>query len=50
MASLFGLAGASGKGGNFVETMIRMGREKGMVDTAIEKLQKELPVPAIVND
>ena len=28
-ASLFGLAGASGKGGNFVETMIRAGREKG---------------------
>jgi len=29
VASLFGLAGASGKGGNFVETMIRVGREKG---------------------
>ncbi len=29
VASLFGVAGASGKGGNFVETMIRMGREKG---------------------
>ena len=28
-ASLFGVAGASGKGGNFVETMIRAGREKG---------------------
>jgi dTDP-4-dehydrorhamnose reductase len=26
---LFGVAGASGKGGNFVETMIRFGREKG---------------------
>ena len=29
VASLFGTAGASGKGGNFVETMIRLGREKG---------------------
>ena len=29
VASLFGLAGASGKGGNFVETMIRLAREKG---------------------
>ena len=29
VASLFGVAGASGKGGNFVETMIRAGREKG---------------------
>lgn len=29
VASLFGVAGASGKGGNFVETMIRLGREKG---------------------
>ena len=31
VASLFGVAGASGKGGNFVETMIRAGREKGAV-------------------
>ena len=29
VASLFGVAGASGKGGNFVETMIRMAKEKG---------------------
>jgi dTDP-4-dehydrorhamnose reductase len=29
VASLFGVVGASGKGGNFVETMLRMGREKG---------------------
>lgn len=27
VASLFGTAGASGKGGNFVETMLRLGRE-----------------------
>lgn len=29
VASLFGIAGSSGKGGNFVETMIRIGKEKG---------------------
>src|SRR5262245_2973129 len=29
VASLFGTAGASGKGGNFVETMIRLAKEKG---------------------
>lgn len=31
VASLFGAAGASGKGGNFVETMVRLAREKGEV-------------------
>lgn len=30
-SSLFGIAGASGKGGNFVETMIRLGTERGSV-------------------
>ena len=29
VASLFGVAGSSGKGGNFVETMLRVGKEKG---------------------
>jgi len=29
VASLFGVAGASGKGGNFVETMLRIATEKG---------------------
>jgi len=29
VASLFGVAGASGKGGNFVETILRVGKEKG---------------------
>ena len=29
VASLFGVAGAGGRGGNFVETIIRAGREKG---------------------
>lgn len=32
VASLFGVAGASGKGGNFVETMIRVGRDKGVLN------------------
>lgn len=31
VASLFGVSGASGKGGNFVETMIRCGKEKGLL-------------------
>lgn len=31
-ASLFGVAGSSGKGGNFVETMIRFGKEKGVLN------------------
>lgn len=30
-SGLFGVAGASGKGGNFVELMIRLGKEKGAV-------------------
>ena len=29
VASLFGVAGASGKGGNFVETMLQLARERG---------------------
>lgn len=29
VASLFGVSGASGKGGNFVETMIKFGNERG---------------------
>ncbi len=31
VAALFGVAGASGKGGNFVETMVRVGRERGVL-------------------
>ncbi|HUY13352.1 MAG TPA: dTDP-4-dehydrorhamnose reductase [Terriglobia bacterium] len=31
MASLFGTAGSSGKGGNFVETILRIAKEKGEV-------------------
>jgi dTDP-4-dehydrorhamnose reductase len=31
VSGLYGVAGSSGKGGNFVETMIRLGKEKGAV-------------------
>jgi len=31
VASLFGVAGASGKGGNFVETMIRLANDRGVL-------------------
>jgi dTDP-4-dehydrorhamnose reductase len=31
VASLFGVAGSSGRGGNFVETILRLAREKGEV-------------------
>lgn len=38
VASLFGVAGASGKGGNFVETMIRVGREKGALRVVADQV------------
>ncbi|MCW5701027.1 MAG: dTDP-4-dehydrorhamnose reductase [Bradyrhizobium sp.] len=38
VASLFGVAGASGKGGNFVETMIRFGREKGHLRVVADQM------------
>ena len=38
VASLFGVAGASGKGGNFVETMIRFGREKGQLRVVADQI------------
>lgn len=37
VASLFGVAGASGKGGNFVETMIRFGRERGALKVVADQ-------------
>lgn len=37
-ASLFGVAGASGKGGNFVETMIRLAREKGALKVVADQV------------
>lgn len=38
VASLFGVAGASGKGGNFVETMIRFGRERGALKVVADQM------------
>jgi dTDP-4-dehydrorhamnose reductase len=38
VASLFGIAGASGKGGNFVETMIRVGKEKGALRVVADQV------------
>ena len=38
VASLFGVRGASGKGGNFVETMIRFGREKGALKVVNDQI------------
>ncbi len=38
VSGLFGQAGSAGKGGNFVETMIKLGREKGMVKVVNDQI------------
>lgn len=38
VASLFGVAGASGKGGNFVETMLKFGKEKGRLTVVADQV------------
>lgn len=51
VASLFGAAGVSGKGGNFVETIIRLGKERGtlrVVDDQVMSPTSTEDVAAIV--
>ncbi len=46
VASLFGVHGARAKGGNFVETMIRMGRERG----ALRVVNDQIMSPTATQD
>ena len=51
VASLFGVAGSNDKGGNFVETMIRLGREKKtlrIVDDQIMSPTATMDVAAVI--
>jgi dTDP-4-dehydrorhamnose reductase len=46
VSSLFGIAGASGKGGNFVETMLRLAKEKGRLSVVNDQIM----VPTATTD
>lgn len=37
-SGLYGLAGSSGKGGNFIQTMLRRGREQGVVSVVTDQV------------
>ncbi|WP_106204806.1 dTDP-4-dehydrorhamnose reductase [Aliiruegeria haliotis] len=49
VASLFGVAGASGKGGNFVETMIRFGIERGALKVVADQVMSPTATADVAN-
>jgi len=49
VASLFGIAGASGKGGNFVETMIRVGNERGRLTVISDQIMSPTSTADLAN-
>ena len=49
VASLFGLAGASGKGGNFVETIIKNGKSKGQLRVISDQIMSPTSTADVAN-